>query len=284
MFVDTHIHLTHKLFNGQSPCIISGDNNEYIKQLNQSELIKEFQKNNIAFCVEPGIDLDSNYNLLKLSDNYPGYIYPTVGIHPTRSPETKWTDRKKVAALMDNEKVIAIGELGLDYHYDRNKQHRLKQKIWFMWQLNEAHKRNLPLVLHIRLADKDAIKILRRYKNKLHGGVCHCFNRGTEEAKIYTEEFGFMLGIGGSILHDENTDLQKAVLQTPLEFLVLETDGPFVKGPKPDSLTGKQWKKARNTSLIIPQVAAKIASIKNIDSNLVEQITTENAKRLYNIK
>ena len=140
------------------------------------------------------------------------------------------------------------------------------------------------MILHIRLADDDAVKILRHFKKRIHGGVCHCFNRGSDIARIYTEEFGFMLGIGGMLLKEECKELENAVKNIPLEYLLLETDGPYVKPIKPNEISVKRWGKTRNTSLIIPDIAVRIADLKGIDVAEVERVTTDNAKRLFGIK
>ncbi len=283
MFVDSHIHISRKQYNGTTPCIDSQFENERILYLSREELINKMKANDIGFCIEPAVELESNAQLLDLAADYPGFVYPAVGVHPTRSFLTKWKNRKIIEDLSLNERVIAIGELGLDYHYERKKQHRIRQLLWFMWQLKLAYRRKLPLILHIREADEDAIKVLRYNKKRINGGVCHCFNRGVEYAKIYTEEFGFMLGIGGSLLQSNCYELEDTVKQIPLEFLVLETDGPYVKPMKPEGISGKQWGKSRNTSLIIPDVAKRIAELKGIDVQEVEKVTTENVKRLFNI-
>ena len=251
----------------------------------RSNLIEEFRSAKISAVIEPAIELESNERLLDLSREYPDFVFPAVGVHPTRTPQTPWSARKQVEEWSKDKNVIAIGELGLDYHHDRKEQHRLKQKLWFIWQILLADKRNLPVILHIRLADRDAIRILRFFKNKLHGGVCHCFTGDAETARIYTQEFGFLLGIGGYLLQGTETSraLEEAVKETPLEFLVLETDGPYVKPKAPEGISGKQWKKSRNTSLMVPEVAKRIAEIKGIDVEEVEQNTTKNVKNHFKI-
>ena len=283
MFVDSHIHLTHHLFDGEVPCIDSAKSDDRIIDKDRDALMNAIKDAGVEFCIEPGIELESNDKILQYAKKYPDFLYAAVGVHPTRAPQTKWKKRKELEELSNNPHVVAIGELGLDYHYERMKQHRIRQKMWFIWQLLLADRRQFPLILHIRLADKDAIKILRRYKKRIHGGVCHCFKGGIETAKIYTEEFGLMLGIGGSLLQEECKELEESVRDIPLEYLLLETDGPYVKPDKPDNVTGKQWKKARNTSLIIPDVAARIAEVKEIDVTEVEKVTNDNAKRLFGI-
>lgn len=283
MFVDSHIHLTHSLFEGSVPCIVSEKHEERVFNMDIKQIIAECSNNGIAFCIEPGIDYESNYRVLDAANEYPEYIFPAIGIHPTRAPQTRWSKRLELKKLALNNKVIAIGELGLDYHNERMKQHRFKQKRWFKWQLKLAWEKGLPLILHIRMADEDAIRILRRYKKKINGGVCHCFNQSTDIAKIYTEEFGLMLGIGGSLLQDNCKELEQAVIDTPLSYLILETDGPYVKPKRTEGVSGKKWKKARNTSLIIPDIAKRIAVLKGIDVLEVEKATTENVIKVFGI-
>lgn len=283
MLVDSHIHISRKQYNGTTPCIDSESEKDRIIYLSRESLIERFKEKGICFCIEPAVELESNYQLLELASDYPGFIYPAVGIHPTRSFLTKWKNREIIKRLSYDERVVAIGELGLDYHYERKAQHRIKQVLWFLWQLELAYKRNLPLILHIRQADEDAIKILRYNRKKIKGGVCHCYNRGIEYAKIYTEEFGLMLGIGGSLLQKDCKELESVVEQIPLEYLILETDGPYVKPMRPEGISGKQWGKSRNTSLIISDIAKRISEIKGIDAAEVEKVTTENVKRVFNI-
>ena len=113
----------------------------------------------------------------------------------------------------------------------------------------------------------------------------HCFSFGPEYAKIFTEELGFCLGIGGSILMEKeiSAPIREAVRITPMEFILLETDMPYVKPAKPDEFSGKKWTKARNTSLILPAVIEEIAKLKGISTNEVERITTENVRRTFNL-
>lgn len=283
MFIDSHIHLTHHLFENQFPCIDNASPALTVVQNTREGLIARMKESGIAACVEPGIDVDSNYRIIELSDKYPGFVFPAIGLHPTRTFDVAWSRRKELEKLSYDPGVVAIGELGLDYHYERKEQHRIKQMLWFMWQLHLADRRKLPLILHIRLADKDAIRILHLFKKRLHGGVCHCFCGDAETARIYTEEFGFMLGIGGALLNTYCPELEEAVKATPLTHLILETDSPYVKPQRPEDMPGKKWRKVRNTSMIIPAVARKIADIKGVDIPTVETITAENTKRLFHL-
>jgi TatD DNase family protein len=137
--------------------------------------------------------------------------------------------------------------------------------------------------LHIREADDDALRILHLLRNKLHGGVCHCFTGNAELARKYTN-LGLMLGVGGALLskYDQRRALEEAVANTPIESILLETDGPYVKPDSP-GISGKQLRKARNTSLILPAVSSRIAELKGMTQADVEEITSENARRLFNI-
>ena len=285
--IDSHIHLTNKYFDQIFPYIdFDGEDFKIVADGRRDALIDEMKSRGISCCIEPAIDVDSNELLLNLSKGCDGFIYPAVGNHPTRCINSKLRDFKRVKKFSEGDGIIAIGETGLDYHYERKDQHRLKQKIWFQWQINLADKLGLPLILHIRQADEDAVKILRKNQKKLHGGVCHCFCGGADIARIYTEEFGLCLGIGGTLLMKPKyrRQLEETVIATPIEYLLLETDGPYVKPERPDAVTGKKWTKARNTSLILPAVAEKIAYLKGISVEEVLRITEENTKRVFKIE
>lgn len=276
MYVDSHIHLSHRLYDDVVPCVSPGRDNG-IKHYNRDELIEELKKAGIGLVVEPAIDLESNYKLLELAERYGDFVFPAVGVHPTRTCSEKWNNRKIISELSSNSRVVAIGETGLDYNYERGKQHRFIQQLWFTYQLKLANRKCLPVILHIRDAHNDAMKILRRHKPI--GGIVHCFNGNIDAARFYLS-IGLKLGIGASIF--TNPDLESIIKNIPLDALVLETDGPYVKGNRPEGLSKKQWQKARNTSLIIPmQIAPKIAEIKDVSIIEVEEITTNTANKVF---
>ena len=296
--VDSHIHLSHTLFDNSFPFLGYDRENIILEEQGTREyVIRKMKDNRIRFCVEPAIDLESNPRLLALADEYRGYVLPAVGIHPTRTwqyseygkngeritKHLSWQSRKKISKYSEHELVVAIGETGLDYHLPRTEQHRTRQILWFIWQLLLAHKRRLPLILHIRQADRHALVILHLFKRYLHGGVCHCFNGTPEQARHYTM-LGLKLGIGASLLLAEEKcrNLKQVVLETRLEDILLETDGPYVKPPCP-GISAKHLKKARNTSLILPAVVQQIAEIKGVSCTEVEQITTKNVTDLFGV-
>lgn len=297
MIIDTHIHLSHFLYNQEFP-YLSLESDEYtLLRGTREQLIQQLQEAGIKACIDPGIDIESNQRLLSLAHKYPGFVFPAVGVHPTRTyhyrnvnaegqrtdRKLRWNQRKLVEQCAQDPSVVAIGETGLDYHLDRKEQYRFRQKAWFVWQIGLAHKKKLPVILHIREAEKDAIRILKRYRHLLHGGVCHCFTGTAETAAQYTA-LGLKIGIGGALLTDtpKRAALEQAVMQTPLEYIVLETDGPYVKPDCPD-LPKKTLRKARNTGLILPAVANRIAQLKGISPQEVVKITSANAEQLFRL-
>lgn len=295
---DSHIHLTYHSFDGTFS-YIDLENGVLVRKQNgtREKLIERMKESGIGFCIEPAIDLDSNRDVLALAEKMPGFVYPAVGLHPTRTYQSLSADSsgnvrpervklnafRKIRKYAKNPLVIAIGETGLDYHCAKKDQHRVIQKIWFVRQLRLADKLALPVIYHIREADRDALKILRRFRGRLHGGVYHCFHGDAETAKIYTG-LGLAIGIGGMILQNPEKcrEIDDAVRQTPIENILIETDGPFVL-PDFECASKKQRQKTRNTSMILPGVAQRIAEIKGMTREEVEKITAENAARIFGI-
>ena len=175
--------------------------------------------------------------------------------------------------------VIAVGECGLDYHYKREEQH-----IWFIYQLNLAWKMKLPVILHVRDAHEEALRILRWHPARKLGGVIHCFYGSTEIAEQYLK-LGYHIGIGGSVLQLEERakDILEAIPHIPLNRILVETDAPFILPYCKDVILPKLLHRARNTSLILPAVIKKIAEFKGLPAYEVERITTENTIRLFNL-
>ena len=284
MIIDSHAHYNNsaykKLFR-----YLSYDRDGYsLKEGELSQLIQEMVDANIPYSIEPGVSLQSCEEVLQLSAEYPERIFPAIGIHPTRSIFEKWSDRQKLAAYANTPGVIAIGEIGLDYHYKREEQHRLKQHLWFIYQLNLAWKMKLPVILHVRDAHEDALRILRWHPARKLGGVIHCFYGSKEIAEKYLK-LGYHFGIGGSVLQLEERakDLWEAIPGIPLDRILLETDAPFILPYCKDVIQPKLLRRARNTSLILPAVIKKIAELKGLSSDEVEWATTENTIRLFSL-
>ena len=137
MYVDSHVHLSHRLYDGQFPCL-TREQGEWrrLPEETREGLVEALREAGVTLCLEPGIDLASLDRLMALAERWPDFLLPAVGIHPTRTPGTPWRARHVLEALSQEKTVAAIGELGLDYHLPRREQHRLCQKLWFCWQLS----------------------------------------------------------------------------------------------------------------------------------------------------
>ena len=284
MIIDSHAHYNNSAYK-KSFRYLSYDKDGYaLKEGDREQLFQELLDANIPYSIEPGVSLQSCEEVLQLCAEYSGRIFPAVGIHPTRSIFEKWSDRHKLATYANTLGVIAIGEIGLDYHYKREEQHRLKQHIWFIYQLNLAWKMKLPVILHVRDAHEDALRILRMHPARKLGGVIHCFYGSKEIVEQYLK-LGYHVGIGGSVLQLEERakDLWEAVPHIPLDRILVETDAPFILPYCKDVLLPKLLRRTRNTSLILPAVINKIAELKGISPDEVERTTTENTIRLFSL-
>ena len=284
MIIDSHALYNNNAY--KKPFrYLSYDKDGYaLKDGDREQLFQELQETNIPYSIESGVSLQSCEEVLELAAQYPGKIFPAMGIHPTRSIFEKWSDRHKLDAYAKMQGVIAIGEIGLDYHYKREEQHRLKQHIWFIYQLNLAWKLKLPVILHVRDAHDDALRILKWHPARKLGGVIHCFYGSKEIAEQYLK-LGYHIGIGGSVLQLEERakDLWEAIPHIPLERILVETDAPFILPYCKDEIQPKLLRRARNTSLILPAVIKKIAELKGVSLDEVEQATTTNVTRLFNL-
>ena len=281
MIVDSHAHYAHSGFSG-SFRYLSWEENWTVKEGTLEELLSEMADRGISASVEPGISMDFNERILELSKRYPGRIFPAVGCHPTRCIHEKWSDRKRLDDYCRDDTVVAIGETGLDYHHPRGEQQRLKQYLWFLYQLRLAKKRKLPLILHIRDADWDAIRVLKLLRPQ-YGGVVHCCGEGWDVIEEYLK-LGLYIGIGGLLLTpDRNEKLKEAVKRIPLDRILVETDSPYVLPYCKDVLPPKLVRRTRNSSLILPRVIAEIAALQGKTPDEVERITAENAIRFYGL-
>ena len=284
MIVDSHAHYNNNAYKKPFQYLSYDQDGYSLKEGELPQLMQEMEAANICYFIEPGVSLQFCEEVLQLCSEYPGRIFPAIGVHPTRSIFEKWSDRHKLAAYANTTGVIAIGEIGLDYHYKREEQHRLKQYLWFIYQLNLAWKMKLPVILHVRDAHADALRILRWHPARKLGGVIHCFYGSKEIAEQYLK-LGYHFGIGGSVLQLEERakDLWEALPSIPLDRILLETDAPFILPYCKDVIQPKLLRRARNTSLILPAVIKKIAELKGIAHDEVEQATTENTIRLFQL-
>lgn len=260
MIIDSHGHYTNGAYKNTFRYLTRNGDGYALKEGDREQLFREMLEAGIPYTIEVGVGLQSCRDVLQLAEEYPGRVFPAVGFHPTRSIYEKWTDRQKLSEYAKMPGVIAIGEIGLDYHYKREEQHRLKQHLWFLYQLDLAWRLKKPVILHIRDAHEDALRILRHHPAARLGGVVHCFYAPWATAKQYLD-LGYHIGIGGSVLQQEERakNLWEAIPNIPLDRILVETDAPYILPYCKDVLPPKLLRRTRNTSLILPAVIEKIA-------------------------
>lgn len=255
MIFDTHAHYDDEAF-----------------KKDRHELLMSLREHGIEAVVNVSSNIASVQSTLVLIKKYP-FVYGAIGIHPN---ETAELDDEKIEWLRGAaavQKIVAVGEIGLDYYWDEPE--REIQKNWFVRQLGLARETKLPVIIHSRDAAKDTLDIMKAEKSGDIGGVIHCFSYGTEMAREYLN-MGFFLGIGGVLTFQNGKKLKEVAEYTPLEQIVLETDCPYLS-PVPNR--GK-----RNSSLNLPYVVTALAEIKNITEQEVIEVTANNAKRLYRLE
>ena len=204
-----------------------------------------------------------------LMERYP-YIYGAVGVHPDDVGALDEEKIQRMHQICRMEKTVAVGEIGLDYYWD--KENHEKQIYWFERQLEVAREEKLPFIIHSRDAAKDTLDTMKQLHAGDIGGVVHCFSYGKEMAREYLD-MGLSLGIGGVLTFKNARKLVEVVEYAPLESLLLETDSPYL-APVPNR--GK-----RNSSLNIPYVVEKIAEIKGVSQEEVEEVTWKNSFRVF---
>ena len=250
MFIDTHCHLS------------SSDYDDI------DLVINENRKAGMEKIIVSACDKKDFEEAFLLSEKYKD-VFLTIGYHPEYVDDIVPADIAELDVLLKKEKVVGVGEIGLDYHY--TKDNREAQIALFEQQLALAEKNNLPVVIHSRDATEDTINTLKKYKVK---GVIHCFSGSLEVAEIYIR-MGFKLGIGGVVTFS-NSNLYKVAEKIGLPNIVLETDSPYLA---PVPYRGKQ-----NSSKYVPVIAQKIADILGLPLEEVASVTTSNACELFDLK
>ena len=234
-------------------------------------LLAELPQRGISPVINVGSSIATTKTTLSLAQEYP-FLYAAVGVHPSDVDDLNEDTYAWLRQQTTLQKTVAVGEIGLDYYWD--KENRDLQKMWFIRQLELARQLDLPVIIHSREAAADTMEIMKQYAGEL-SGVIHCFSYSPEQAKEYVK-MGFYLGIGGVVTFKNAKKLKEVVQEIPLESLVLETDSPYL-APVPNR--GK-----RNSSLNLVYVAEEIAGLKGISYEEVVRQTTENAKKLYRFK
>ena len=253
MFFDSHAHLNDERFDED-----------------REELISSFNQNGICNVVNIGADLKTSRESIELAEKY-DFIYASVGVHPHDVEDMTDADIDTLAEMSKHEKVVAIGEIGLDYYYDNSP--RELQRKWFRAQMELANKLDLPVIIHSRDAMGDTLEILKDCPVK--AGVVHCYSGSVESAKEILK-LGYYISFAGPVTFKNAKGLTEVAKIVPLDKILIETDSPYLA---PEPYRGK-----RNSSLYVPEVAKKIAELKGITVEEVAKATMENTKRLFEIK
>lgn len=252
--IDTHVHLNFE---------------DYIDDL--ETVILDAEKAGVSHMVVIGIDEGSSRLAIELSKQYPS-LYASVGVHPSESEnmfEMQATSTQFIEAMLKDEKVVAIGECGIDlYHEDYNLEY---QKHVFKEQIELAKTYQKPLIIHSRSGVRTCIDMLKPYQGQVKG-VFHCFN-GTQEEADEILELGFYIGVNGPITFKNAKDAKDIAMHVPIERLLIETDGPYLS-PEP-------YRGRRNQPANVKYILKTLAQLKHMSEAEVDDITTQNAKNLF---
>lgn len=253
-FVDTHAHLDFEDYQGAI-----------------DELIDTCGLQGVKKIIIPGVREDDSQRVLDLVSRYDN-LYCAVGVHPSEAKE--WTDNtyQNLKEFAENPKVVAVGETGLDYYWD--KTFNDTQHFVFKEHIKLAKELNKPLIIHNRDAHADTLAILKESNAQEIGGVLHCFS-GSPEFALECIKLGFYIALGGPVTFKNAVNPKEVARVIPIEKLLLETDSPFLT---PHPFRGKQ-----NDPSKIPLIAQEIAKVRNITVEEVASITTQNAKNLFGI-
>lgn len=269
--VDTHTHL---------------DGEEFDED--RAEVIMRAKEAGVGMVFLPAIDVKTSEAVLKLSHEYPGYAYPMIGLHP-EEVKADWKEQlKKIEAILDahltavdglngvkyKSDYIAIGEIGLDFYWSR--EFEKEQLEAFEKQVEWSCETGLPLMIHCRKAQNEMLHILRKWKDKLPGGVFHCFTGNQQEAKELLEYDNFVLGIGGVSTFKSSHLREDLPAAVPLERIVLETDSPYM-APVP-------YRGKRNESAFVVQVMKTLATAYGVSEEEVAKVTNQNVERVFGVK
>lgn len=255
MIFETHAHYDDEKFDGDRVELLS-------------HLLKE---NNIGNIVNVGASFRGCKDSLKLAESYDN-VYAAIGIHPEEIDDASDEVLEWLRENASNPKVVAIGEIGLDYYWVKDPEGRAKQRIWFDKQMDLAKEVNLPVVIHSREAAEDTFNTIKSYNTQDVKGIVHCYSYSKELALEYVK-MGWYIGVGGVVTFKNGKKLVETVEAIPLENIVLETDCPYM-APEPH-------RGSRNSSIYLKYVSEKIAQLKGVSVEEVERITYENALRIY---
>ena len=250
--IDTHSHLYQQAFDED-----------------RAEMIIRSQSVGVSRVYLPAIDSESHQRLVDLASNYPDYCVPMMGLHPCSVDAGFEKELELVEQWLDKMPFAAIGEIGLDFYH--STEFKAEQYDAFEQQIGMALSRDMPIVIHSRSSMDECIKVIQEKGGGKIRGIFHCFGGDARQARKVIE-MGFYLGIGGVVTY-KNAGLANIVQEIPLEHIVLETDAPY--------LTPVPYRGKRNESAYLVYVADKIAALKGITRDEVEEMTTANAKKIF---
>lgn len=254
MYIDTHVHLNA---------------DQYDEDL--QEVIDRALNSKVEKMVVIGFDRKTIKRAIELAEQY-DFIYAVVGWHPVDAIDCTDEDLEWIEQLAAHEKVVGIGETGLDYHWDKSPRD-IQQQV-FRKQIQLAKRVKLPIIIHNREATEDVLTILREEEAQEVGGVMHCFGGSVETAQE-SIKMNFMISLGGPVTFKNAKKPKEVAAEIPLEHLMIETDAPYLA---PHPYRGK-----RNEPSYVPLVAEEIARLKELPVETVAEATTENAKRFYKL-
>lgn len=241
--------------------------------LDRDDLIQEIHKNGVERIISAGYSLEGSKKAIELSNKY-DFIYATCGISPNDIDGMKLDDLQEIYNLAkENEKVVAIGEIGLDYYW--NKENKEEQKSFFIKQIEIANELNLPIVIHTREAVMDTIDILKRQINCKKYGVFHCCPLNIELVKEALK-LGFYISMAGPITFKNSKNAEEIINYVPLDKILIETDSPYLA---PEPVRG-----TRNNSSNLKYIAQKIANVKQMNIEDIENATYNNTCKIFEIK
>lgn len=255
MIFDTHAHYDDEVFDED-----------------REELLTHMRERGVEYIVNVGASIASTAKTLELTEQYP-FVYGAAGVHPSETAELTSGDIEWIRKIANKEKIVAIGEIGLDYYWPEPDKEI--QKKWFKEQLKLAEETGLPIIIHSRDAAADTLEILKEWDAHKTKGVIHCFSYTWEIAREYLA-MDYYFGIGGVLTFKNAKKLKEAVMHIPMEKILLETDCPYLA---PEPYRGK-----RNQSEYIFYVAKQLAEIKNLSREEVLEITNKNAKKFYGVQ
>ncbi len=254
MLFDSHAHLDDERYNPD-----------------RQSLIKGLPSRGISYVVNVGADMESSSRSIQLAEEYP-FIFAAIGVHPHDAEGMKDQDLDTLKKMAEHPKVVAIGEIGLDFYYDNSP--RESQRKRFADQLELSVEANLPVVIHSRDAHGETMDILKSYSSRLKGCVLHCYSGSWELAKVY-QSMGFYISIGGPITFKNAVKTTEVAANIDINHLLIETDSPY--------LTPHPYRGKRNDPSFVSLVAERIAEIRGIKMEELAEVTKINTCRFFNI-